>query len=148
MSECGLYSHLTTFHVPNLMSIFLASVRLSKESGQVQVWGALWQPSYGDELTPKLEDYPLVDCPWLLMKYICSYPQYMDAVYSIHNLRTHHAMVTGNPPNMELVLLQRVNFTSGSCLCCLIHLFTLPRPFFQCCIYICILYLLLLYIYF
>jgi hypothetical protein len=87
---------------------------------------------------PQAGGLPFVGCPGLLMKYICSYPRYMEVVHSIRNLRTHHAMVTGDPPNVELDLLQRVNCTSSSCLHCLIHLFTLPRPFFRCCIYICI----------
>jgi len=39
----------------------------------------------GDELltpspTPKLEDHPLVGCPRLLIKYICSYPSVLEAV--------------------------------------------------------------------
>jgi hypothetical protein len=42
----------------------------------------------------------LVGCPWLLIQYIRSYPPYLEAVSSILNLRTRHAMVTRDPPNM------------------------------------------------
>jgi hypothetical protein len=43
---------------------------------------------------------PLVGCPRLLIQYIRSYPPYLEAVISIHNLRTSHAVVTRDPPNM------------------------------------------------
>jgi hypothetical protein len=59
---------------------------------------------YNEELlapcpTPKLEDQP-AGCLQLLIQYIRSYPPYLEAVSSIHNLRTHCAMVTRDPPNM------------------------------------------------
>jgi hypothetical protein len=37
---------------------------------------------------------PLVGCPELLIQYIRSYPPYLEAVSSIRNLRTRHAVVT------------------------------------------------------
>jgi hypothetical protein len=43
-----------------------------------------------------------VGCLQLLLQYIRSYPPYLEAISSICNLRAHHAMVTGNPLNMEL----------------------------------------------
>jgi hypothetical protein len=64
---------------------------------------------YGEELlapTPKPQAGwpPLVGCPQLLIQYIRSYPPYLEAVSSIHNLRTHHAVVTRDPPNMAHVI--------------------------------------------
>jgi hypothetical protein len=66
MREPAVY-RLLTFHVPNLMSIFLSLGRLSRESVKVQ--GPLWHFVtnlffYGEELlapcpAPKLEDHSL-----------------------------------------------------------------------------------------
>jgi hypothetical protein len=50
---------------------------------------------------PQAGGPPLVGCPLLLIQYICSYPPYMEAVSSIRNLSTRHAVVTRDPPNME-----------------------------------------------
>jgi hypothetical protein len=47
----------------------------------------------------------LVGCPRLLIQYIRSYPQYLETVSSIRNLRTRHAVVTRDPPNMDLLVL-------------------------------------------
>jgi hypothetical protein len=41
-----------------------------------------------------------VGCPRLLIQYIRCYPPYLEAVSSIRNLRTRHAVVTRNPLNM------------------------------------------------
>jgi hypothetical protein len=41
-----------------------------------------------------------VGCPRLLIQYIRSYPPYLEAVSSIRNLRTRHAVVTGDTPNI------------------------------------------------
>jgi hypothetical protein len=85
---------LLTFHVPNLMSIFLSWGRLYKESAQVQ--GLLWHFEqtyfYGEDLlaprpTLKLWDTALIGCPRLLIRYIHSYLTYLEAVSSIRNLR-------------------------------------------------------------
>jgi hypothetical protein len=43
---------------------------------------------------------PLDGCPQLLNQYIHSYPPHLEAVSSIHNLRTYHAVVTWDPLNM------------------------------------------------
>jgi hypothetical protein len=45
---------------------------------------------------------PFVGCPRLLIQYICSYPPYLEAFSSIHNLRTRHAVVTRDPPNIGI----------------------------------------------
>jgi hypothetical protein len=50
---------------------------------------------------PQAGGPPLVGCPRLLIQYIRSYPPYLDGVSSIRNLRTRHAVVTRDPPNME-----------------------------------------------
>jgi hypothetical protein len=66
---------------------------------------------YGEELlaprpTPKLEDHP----PWQLIQYIRSYPPYLEAISSINNLRTRHALVTRDPANMVSILICVTNF--------------------------------------
>jgi hypothetical protein len=43
---------------------------------------------------PQAGGPPLVGCPRLLIRYIRSYSTYLEAVSSIHNLRTRHAVVT------------------------------------------------------
>jgi hypothetical protein len=42
----------------------------------------------------------LVGCPRLLIQYIRSYLPYLEAVSSIRNVKTRHAAVTRDPPNM------------------------------------------------
>jgi hypothetical protein len=49
---------------------------------------------------PQAEGPPSVSCPPLLIQYIRSYPPYLEAVSSIHNLRTCHVVVTRDPLNM------------------------------------------------
>jgi hypothetical protein len=49
---------------------------------------------------PQAGGPPPVGCPRLLIQYIRSYPPYLEAVSSIRNLRTHHSVVTRDPPNM------------------------------------------------
>jgi hypothetical protein len=53
--------------------------------------------------TPNHQDGgpPLIGCPRLLIQYIRSYPPYLEAVSSIRNLRTRHAVVTRDPPNLD-----------------------------------------------
>jgi hypothetical protein len=58
---------------------------------------------YGEELlaprlSPKLEDHP-----FSVFQYTRSYPPYLETVSSIRNLRTRHAVVTRNPPNITVV---------------------------------------------
>jgi hypothetical protein len=88
--------------------IFFRLGRLSKES--VQFWGFMlgfvtslflrWgvvSPTHN----PLAGGSPIVGCPRLLIQYIRSYPPYLESVSSIRNLRTRHAVVTRDPPNME-----------------------------------------------
>jgi hypothetical protein len=56
---------------------------------------------------PETGGPPLVGCPRLIIRYIRSYHPYLEAVFSIGNLRTRHAMVTRDPLNMENVLYIR-----------------------------------------
>jgi hypothetical protein len=51
----------------------------------------------------------LVGCPRLLIQYIRSYPPELEGVSSIRNLRTRHAVVTRDPPNVNTVLTTRQN---------------------------------------
>ncbi|KAJ4428508.1 hypothetical protein ANN_24550 [Periplaneta americana] len=44
---------------------------------------------------PQAGGPPLIGCPRLLIQYIRSYPPYLEAVSSIRNLRTCHAVVIG-----------------------------------------------------
>jgi hypothetical protein len=44
---------------------------------------------------------PLVGSPRLLIQYIHSYPPCLEGVSSIRNMRTRHAVVTRDPPNMD-----------------------------------------------
>jgi hypothetical protein len=108
LSEPALY-RLLTFDVPNLISIFFRLGRLSKES--VQVRGFLWsfvtslflgQGVVSPMANPQAWGPPLVGCPRLLIQYIRSYPPYLEAAPSIGNLRTRHAVVTRDPPNMAV----------------------------------------------
>jgi hypothetical protein len=62
---------------------------------------------YGEELlaptpNPHAVGPLIVGRPRLLIEYIRSYPPYLEAVSSIRIMRTRHALVTRNPPNMEL----------------------------------------------
>jgi hypothetical protein len=107
MSEPAL-CRLLTIHVPTLMPILLSFCRLSKES--VQVRGLLWHfvttfflRRGVVSLTPNSQagEPSLVGYPVLLIQCILSYPPYLEAVSSIRNLRTRHAVVTRDPPNME-----------------------------------------------
>jgi hypothetical protein len=45
---------------------------------------------------------PTVGCPQLRIQYIRSYPPYLEAVSSIRNPRTRHAVVTMDSLNMGL----------------------------------------------
>jgi hypothetical protein len=55
---------------------------------------------------PQAGGPPPVVCPRLLIQYIRSYPPYLEAVSSIRNLRTRHAVVTRDPPNMGLFVVR------------------------------------------
>jgi hypothetical protein len=50
---------------------------------------------------PQVGGPPTVGCPRLLIQYIHTYPPYLEAVSSIRNPRTCHAVVTVDPLNME-----------------------------------------------
>jgi hypothetical protein len=49
---------------------------------------------------------PLVGCTILLIQYFRSHPPYLEAVSSVRNLRTRHAVVTRDPLNMVCRLEQ------------------------------------------
>jgi hypothetical protein len=50
---------------------------------------------------PQARRPPFVGCLWLLIQCICSCLPQMEAVSFIRKPRTHHALVTRGPPNME-----------------------------------------------
>jgi hypothetical protein len=62
---------------------------------------------YDEELavrqTPPGVGPPLVVCPKLLIHYIRSYPPYLEAVSSVRNLRTRHAVVTRDPLKLTIL---------------------------------------------
>jgi hypothetical protein len=116
LSEPALYI-LLTFEVPNLISIFFHLGCLSKESVWIRgfLWSFvtslfLWWRVVSPTPNPQAGGPPLIGCPRLLFQYIRSYPPYLEAVSSIHNLRMRHAMVTRDPPNMERI---RLNNSKG-----------------------------------
>jgi hypothetical protein len=49
---------------------------------------------------PQAGGLPFIGCPRLLIQCISSYPPYLEAVSSIRNLRSRHAVVTRDPPNI------------------------------------------------
>jgi hypothetical protein len=60
---------------------------------------------YGEEElaprpTPQAGGPPHVGCPRLLIQYIRSYPPKLEGVSSLRNLRTRHAVVTRDPPDI------------------------------------------------
>jgi hypothetical protein len=114
-SEPALY-RLLTFHVPNLTSLFLSLGRLSEES--VQVRGPLWhfvkslflrREVVSPTPKPQLGGPSFFGCPRLRIQYSRGYLPYLEAVSSIRNLRTRHAVVRKGPRNM--VLYTRVYFS-------------------------------------
>jgi hypothetical protein len=56
---------------------------------------------------PKVGGQYLVTCPWLLIQYIWNYPPNLEAVFSLCNLKTSHAMVTFT----QNILVQTVRCT-------------------------------------
>jgi hypothetical protein len=54
---------------------------------------------------PQAGGPPLFGSPRLLIQYILSHPPYLEGVFSIRNLRTPHAVVTRDPPNMETCII-------------------------------------------
>jgi hypothetical protein len=101
------------YHLYGLLRILLTRLgRLSKESVQVRGplrhfvtslffrWGVV-----SPTPNPQAGGSPLVGSPRLLIQYIRSYPPYLEGVSSIRNVRTRHAVVTRDPPNMDYGIL-------------------------------------------
>jgi hypothetical protein len=63
-------------------------------------WGVVSPPP-----NPQAGRQPVVGCPRLLIQYIRSYPPYLEAVSSIRNLRTRHAVVTRDSLNMAFLVI-------------------------------------------
>jgi hypothetical protein len=92
---------------PNLISIFFRLRRLYKQS--VHVWLFLWSSITSLLLTascyphgqpPSLRNTPC-RLSRLLIQHIRRTLPHLEGVSSICNLRTRHAVVTREPPNME-----------------------------------------------
>jgi hypothetical protein len=56
----------------------------------------LWWGTVSILSNHKAGGLPLVGSPWMPIRYIPSYPPYLEAFSSIHNLRASHVLVTGN----------------------------------------------------
>jgi hypothetical protein len=69
---------------------------------------------------PQAGGPPPVGCTRLLIQYILSYPPYLETVSSIRNLRTRHAVVTGDTLNLGLQLprLRKHKFLLAVERCC------------------------------
>jgi hypothetical protein len=125
-NEPALYRPLA-FHVPNLISLFrclgraresvhfrgpctyfatsliiLAAVRTLNLTNIMFYGGGFLAPPPN----PQAGGPPPVDCPLLFIQYIRSYPPYLEAVASIRNPRTRHAVVTRDPLNMDVRCLR------------------------------------------
>jgi hypothetical protein len=64
---------------------------------------------YGEEflgtcLSPLAGGPPITGCQRLFIQYIRSYSPYLEVVSSIRNLRTRHAVVTRDSPNMGYII--------------------------------------------
>jgi hypothetical protein len=101
-------NRLLTFHVPNLISFFRC-FRRARESVRFRDPCTNFATNItfydGELLAPRpsqAEGPPPVGCPRLLIQYICNYPPYLEAVSSIRNPRTRHAVVTVDPLNMDI----------------------------------------------
>jgi hypothetical protein len=62
---------------------------------------------------PQAGEPSLVGCPQLLIQYICSCPPKLEGV-SIRNLRTRHAVMKRDPPNMGSTVTVLKNFSIDS----------------------------------
>jgi len=98
VSEPALY-RLLTFHVPNLMSLFHSVIR-TKVSDQVRGTCSLTKPVFTVRICQHLAQPP----SWMTTPFRLSATAFLiysqlpflsEAVSSIRNLRTRHAVVTG-----------------------------------------------------
>jgi hypothetical protein len=104
----GPYSARSIQSIPSHpISLFFRLGRLSKESVQIRGFLNIFVTSsflrweiVSPTPKPQAEGPHLACCPQLLIQYIRSYPPYLEGVSSIRNLRTRHAVVTRDPPNM------------------------------------------------
>jgi len=73
---------------------------------------------------PQAGGSPHVSCPQLLLQYICSYPPYPEAVSSIHDPRTHHAIVTWIHIHWTKTMMQGKYYNAFYGDCVILRLFT------------------------
>jgi hypothetical protein len=100
IKELSLYK-LLIFHNPNLISISISWIAYSKNPSRSEALLNIHNKFifYGEGLlaprpTPKLEDHPFSFVRGCLFSIFAA-----GGRSSIRNLRTHHAVVTGTPPN-------------------------------------------------
>jgi hypothetical protein len=74
------------------------------------IYASVWRGIVSLSPNPKSGTLPTVGCPQLLIQNICSYPVYLDAVFSSRNLRTRHTVVAGTSRKRFLFNLRNVMF--------------------------------------
>lgn len=100
---------LLTLQVPNHMSIFCLCCSKSETLYNTLRRGFLAVRVFQPPAQPQSWRNNPYWCPQLLMQYIHSYPPYLQADSSIHNLRVCHATVTTELFNMVSHRLQEQN---------------------------------------
>jgi len=66
--------------------------------------------SKSETLLFKGEGPPFVGCLQLFIQCTCNYRPYLEAVSSIHNLRMHHAVITGTHVKWNIILYFKINY--------------------------------------
>jgi hypothetical protein len=93
------------------MSIFVSLGRLFKQSVQVRGPFLIFRNTHiflrRGVVSPTPDNQAggplLIGWPRLRIQYIRSYPPYTEAISSIRNLRTRHAVVARDPPNLIFI---------------------------------------------
>jgi len=67
-----------------------------------ELFSVRWGVTFSRSPNTKAGGPTPVSSLWLLIQYIRNYPPYLEAVSSIHNLRTRHVMVKRDPLNMQI----------------------------------------------
>jgi hypothetical protein len=91
------------------ITVFTRALHWSLSSRSEASCGVSWQAYFlrwvvSPTPNPQAGGPPLVGCPRLLVQYIRSYPPKLEGVSSIRNLRTRHAVMTRDPPNIDIYI--------------------------------------------
>jgi hypothetical protein len=92
--------HATFFVHPILLYWIIYSKKLPKSEAPCNILEQnyfLWRGVVSLTSNSQAGGPPLPRCSRLLIQYIRSYPPYLEAISSIHNLRTCSAMLTKDP---------------------------------------------------